>query len=425
MTTIAIGRRLVHRARFHGTWIGRWVLRVWFDGEPPTGKVTVHWGSTQLPGTVLQNKSGASVGEGVATIVGGAGWHNEPPATWLVNAMATPAQVAHQLAQAVGENLVVSAGALRPGRLAYARARQPASDTLRDLLADGALWWVELDGTTRAATDHPSPALSSDIVLEYDPEARVAKLDILEPSQVPIGGVIPAASERFPELRIYSIDIEASEEGVLTMARTEPPVADVPHVAALLQSVMAGAPVPAHATWRTATVQSQDAQRRPSLRFEERDKELADPLPVRAFCGVPGVSAEVFTGTRTLLAFDRADPTNPIAAMWSPFGEPGHVPRKVYHEAAEEIRFFIQSSGIMRVGLVTQAVALAPLLQTYLIAHEAYLEQLHLAVTPLVSALPDGGTAYNTARSARMTAAVYSGPVATFPFLPATKLEAQ
>jgi hypothetical protein len=90
-----------------------------------------------------------------------------------------------------------------------------------------------------------------------------------------------------------------------------------------------------------------------SLRLDARDKELSDPLPVHAWYGVPGVSAEVFSGTRTMLAFDRHDPTNPFAALWSPYGQTGHVPKKVFHEANEELRFLASSAGVGKFGATT------------------------------------------------------------------------
>jgi hypothetical protein len=424
MTTIAIGSRLCHRARLHMPWVGRWVLRAWFDGAPPSGKVTVQWGSTALVGTVLPEKSGQTVGEGVATIVGGVGWDSVPPAAWLVNTAAAPAQVAQQLSQAIGETLLLDATALRPGRVAYARAAQPASDILYDLLAPAALWWVELGGATRAAGARTSPVLAPELVLDVDLEARTARLDILEPSQAPVGGVFPAQSERFPDLRIYALDIEASEEGVLTTARLEPPADTLPHLAALLEAATHGAPPTPHATWRTATVQSADAMKRVSLRLEERDRELADPLPVRAFCGVPGVSAEVFAGTRVLLAFDRADPTNPLAGLWSPFGETGHVPRNVAHEAAEHIDIVTTSGGDVRIGppgvgeVERLPLAKAPHVQAYLEASEAWANQVDSLLFTLatLAGVPIPPT-YTTAISDRLDASL------KLPLIPTTRSE--
>ena len=148
--TITLGSRLVTKAKLHVPFSGRWLLEAHFDGAPPSGKVTVQWGAVRRVGAVIPSKSGEVITTGVVTIVGGIGWQNEPPAAALVDTMASPARVASQLAQAIGETLVIGQGSLREGRSAYSRARLFASDTLRDLLAPNALWWLDFDGTTNA-----------------------------------------------------------------------------------------------------------------------------------------------------------------------------------------------------------------------------------------------------------------------------------
>lgn len=435
MTTIALGSRLCHRARFHVPWFGRWVLRLWFAGAPPTGKVTVRWGNTALVGTVVPTRSGESVGEGTCTIVGGAGWQQEPPATWLVDNMAAPARVAAQLAQAVGETLQAEPGAflgagntlapdggeivvVPPVQFVFARAKQPASATLTSLLVEGALWWVDFSGITRAAPTRTSPILTSLQLLEYHPEQRVARLNILEPSEAPIGGIIPAAAERYPELRVYGLDIEANEDGVFTFAQLAPPPRDgLPKLGALLELASRTPDPSPHGSIRGAAVQSQDAERRVSLRFEQRDKELDDGKPVPVWMGVPGVSATVFDGTRIKLAFERDDPRAPLAALWSPYGQAGHVPKQVWHEANDELSLVRASAGTVRVGSTTEPVAIAPDLRAYLEKLEAWAYQVDLALLTLFAGvLPP---TLISAIEQRIGAAQYPPPPPAFPTPPA------
>lgn len=430
MTTIALGSRLCHRANLHVPWFGRWRLRLWFAGAPPTGKVTVQWGDTSLTGTVVPSRSGESVGEGTCTIVGGAGWHQEPPATWLVDNTAAPARVAAQLAQAVGETLQAEAGAflgagntlapdggeivvVPPVQFVYARAKQPASATLTSLLVEGALWWVDFAGITRAAPARTSPILTSLQVLEYHPEQRLARLNILEPSEAPIGGIIPAATDRYPELRIFGLDIEANEDGVFTYAQLAPPPRDgLPKLGALLELASRTPDPSPHGSIRGAAVQSQDAERRVSLRFEQRDKELADGKPVPVWMGVPGVSAEVFSGALVKLAFDRDDPRAPLAALWSPYGQAGHVPKQVWHEANDELSLVRASAGTVRVGTAPSPVALATNLVSYLQALEAYLLAIDSALvalvgptlTPLITARTNAAANLSTIAATRLEA---------------------
>lgn len=349
--TITLGSTLVHHAKLHAPWQERWILEVHFDGPPPSGLVAVQWGNARFSGTVLPTKSGEVVTTGVATIIGGFGWQSKPPASWLIDTVAAPARVASQVAQLIGETLVIGADSMRQGRSAYARANDYASNILRDLLAKDALWWMDFDGTTQAATDRPASTCTAE-VLHYEPAARRVKLDIEDPSQALVGATIPAKGERFPEAqRIRQVDIVADENGIECWAMLDPAIARS-RVANLIEQIAMGAPPNPHATLRAATVQSQESDGRVSLRLEERDKELADPKPTSVWYGVPGVSADFFFGTRTLLGFDRANPDNPFAALFSPLGQTGHVPKKVRHEANEEIRMVGASAGVVRVGAV-------------------------------------------------------------------------
>ncbi len=421
--TITLGSRLVHRAKLHVPWSGRWVLsEVRVDGSPPSGLVSVQWGQTKFTGTVIPTKSGEVITTGTATIVGGFGWQTKVPALWLVDTAAPPARVAAQLAQAVGETLVIGTGSIRQGRNAYARPNDYASNILRGLLSDGAAWWVDFDGTTNAATDRPASTCTAE-VMHYEPEGRRVKLDIEDPSQALVGATIPAKGERFPEAqRIRQIDITADENGFECWALTEPENRSS-RVAELIEAIVQNAPPNAFATLRGATVQSQDAQRRVSIRYEDRDKELDDEKFVPAWCGVPGVSAEVFSGTRTLAGFDRADPTNPFTGLWSPYNQPGHVPQKVFHEANDEIRFFAESAGVGRFGVTTVPVAKAPDLVAYLNASEAWAVQVDLILNAFATALGINLAvvfpAYGPAVTARVNAA------SNISSIPATKLEAQ
>ncbi len=354
MSLVSVNGRACHRAELVIPWSGCWVLRVWLDGPPPAGRVTVAWGGSTLVGTVQADAQGSFLGEGSCVIVGGAGWSSTPRALWLQNddpGGLSSAAVAQQLAREIGESLVLDSSALRPGRVAHARARQPAALTLGALLAAGAVWWVDLDGTTHAAASRPAPVLSSDVVLELDPSRRRALLDVEHPGQVPVGAVIPASGERWPAtLRLRELRAEAGPEGLRFWGQFAEEPTGGPRIAALVEQLVRGAEPAPHATWRRAAVESQGPDGRVSLRLADRGGELPDPKPVPVWCGVPGVSAKVYRGAQTWLAFGSNDPTQPFAALWSPMGQGVHVPRSVAHEAVEEIRFVGNSLGLVRVG---------------------------------------------------------------------------
>jgi hypothetical protein len=403
---IIIGPKLCTKAKLYCPWSARWVLEVHLDGAPPSGKVTVQWGNTKLVGTVVPNNTGQSVGAGAAIIVGGIGWQNIPPSSWLVDTMAKPATVAQQLAQAIGETLTIGANSCREGRVAYARAMQPASMTLENLLAENALWWVGLDGATNTGTDRPSSICSAE-VLHVEPHTRRIKLDAEEPSKAQPGMIIKARDERLlVDQRIREVWFEADEHGVQCWAECDGagPLARLPELLASIVSEQA-----AYSHFRGATVQSQDRFGKVSLRLEERDRELSDSLPVSVWCGVPGVSAEVFSGTRMMLAFDRGDPSNPFAALFSPLGQTGHVPNKVRHEANNEIRFFKESAGVGKFGVTT-----APLV------HASEVTRLVTTLQNLGASLSLSPVPEVAAVGAAITAAFLAYAVAG-----TTKLEAQ
>ena len=415
---ILINSKLCTKALLRVGWSARWVLEVHFDGFPPSGKVTVQWGKTKLVGTVVPTNTGQSVGAGVATIVGGIGWENITPSTWLVDTMAAPSKVAAQLAQAVGETITIVADSMREGRSAYARAMQPASMTLEDLLDPNALWWVGLDGTTFTALDRPSTICNAE-VLHVEPHTRRVKLAAEEPSQVQPGMILKARDERLStDMRIREVFFEADEHGVWAWAECDGagPRARLPELLGAIVSEQT-----AHMHFRGATIQAQDRFGKVSLRLEERDRELADPLPMNPWYGVPGVSADLYLGTRTMLAFDRADPSNPFAAFFSPLGQTGHVPETVRHEAAVAIKLVGDSAGIVAIGSTPRVpVALAPNLVTYLQALEAWALSVDLAIAPAVLLLTaPQQLAYGTAVTVRTTAA---GNIST---IAATKLEAK
>jgi hypothetical protein len=220
--------------------------------------------------------------------------------------------------------------------------------------------------------------------------------------------ILKARDERLlTDQRIREVTFEADEHGVWAWAECGG-IAKPEGLQDFLEDIVAEQTAFSH--FRGATIQDQDRFGKVSLRLEERDRELADPLPMSPWYGVPGVSADLYLGTRTMLAFDRADPSNPFAALFSPLGQTGHVPKTVRHEANEEIRFVKESTGIVRVGNgAVRPVALAPPVDSTKSALTTFATALSTATTvPQVAA---AGLALKTA-------------LALIPSSAATKLEA-
>lgn len=212
---LTLNGRPCHRGGLHVPWQGRWLAQVALDGALPSGKVTLLWGKTTLAGTVDPTSAGTWQGEARATIIGGIGWSNVLPALWLQNdAGLLGSAVAQQAATLAGETLVAPATAFRALRVSYSRPKRQASAALADVLADGAAWWVEFDGTTKAGVRPLVTAPARVDVLSLDPREGVAELDADDPGQVLVGSVMPALPPRRPSAyRIVEVQAALGPDG--------------------------------------------------------------------------------------------------------------------------------------------------------------------------------------------------------------------
>jgi hypothetical protein len=189
----------------------------------PSGLVTLEWEQATLVGGLEAISSGTWQGEAVARIVGGPGWSKVLPAQWHQNdAGLTGAAIAQQCASLAGETISAPVTAFRGLRVSYSRPRRPASATLTDVLASGASWWVEFDGTTKAGARAATPAPKRVEVLEYEVAPREVELDADHVGQTLVGSVIQAAPPRRPQaLRIVEIWASADHAGQRIRAVTE------------------------------------------------------------------------------------------------------------------------------------------------------------------------------------------------------------
>lgn len=456
--TIQYGDKLVHRAELWASSRGRWTLEIAYSDEViPSGRATVTWGSATFVGTIDPNHVGYFNGEIVAKIVGGWGWSIELPATWYQsdNPGVQGRFVATKAAEAVGETLYGATGTdkpaanlFRPLRVSYSRPRQTGGSVLEDVLAPGVCHWTDFDGATRVGA-RPAPSTPPRVaLLDYDAASKMADIDADDPTNL-LGATIPADPVRnTPALIINELFAWAGDEGfryrvaVSTAQSSEPS-----RLAAALRDLVRGF-VPELPTLelRRARVTSQGNDGRVSVQQVNRDGEVSDfgrtEGAVRLYPGVAGASVQYFdpaseapTATpEVVLAFARADWSDPLALLAAPKGQPGHVPHKVFFEASSLIQLVGNSDGIVRVGATpTKPVALAPDLVTYLQALEAWAYQLDLAIAPAIAVFPPANIlTYGTAVSDRIAAANYPGvpvppvpPPATFSSITATKLEAK
>lgn len=141
-----------------------------------------------------------------------------------------------------------------------------------------------------------------------------------------------------------------------------------------------------------ARVVSVGPDRRLSLQRVDRAGEYPDLFDGRVplWCGTAGVSVEPTPGQEVIFGFSEADFADPITFMAAPFGEAGHAPVKVWHEATTEIRFVsaAQSAlGVVRIGPgATLPVALGPALDAVIAALQTFASAAALSTDPVLAA---------------------------------------
>ncbi len=375
--TILYGSHLVHRAELWAASRGRWTLEIAYsDDVIPSGRVTVTWGSATFVGTIDPEHVGYFNGEIVAKIVGGWGWSMTLPAAWYQsdNPGLQGRTIATKAAEAVSEMLYAATGTgkpeenlFRPVYISYSRSKQTAGSVLKDVLKPGVAHWTDFDGSTRVGVRvAPLPAARVEL-LEYDAGSKWADIDADDPANL-LGATIPADPIRgTPALVITELFAWAGEEGFRYRAAVSPAQSTEPsRLAEVLRDLVRGfVPELPALELRRARVMAQASDGRVSLQQVNRAGEVADfgrdeanKGAVYLYPGVAGASVEYFnpaseapeTNPEVILAFSRADWSDPIAFLAAPKGQAGHVPRKVFFEAKSEIRLVGNSDGIVRVG---------------------------------------------------------------------------
>lgn len=430
--TILYGSHIVHRAELWAASRGRWTLEIAYsDDVIPSGRVTVTWGSATFVGTIDPEHVGFFNGEIVAKIVGGWGWSTELPAAWYQsdNPGLRGRTIATKAAEAVGETLYAATGTDRPAanlfrplRVSYSRSKQTAGSVLEDVLAPGVSHWTDFDGSTRVGVRvAPSPAARVEL-LELDPGSKWADIDADDPANL-LGAAIAADPVRgTPALVITELFAWAGEEGFRYRVGASTAIStESSRLASVLRDLVRGfVPELPALELRRARVVAQAADGRVSVQQVDRSGDVSDfgrtDGAVRLYSGLAGASAELNTTNtpETILAFSRADWSDPIAFLAPPKGQPGHVPTNVFLEASSTLRMAGNSAGVVKVGAApTSAVALATNLITYLNASEACWAVADAALGTLV------GAPYAAPKAARLAAAANISSIA------ATKLEAK
>jgi hypothetical protein len=325
-----IGRENVRSMTLRIPQSGCWSADVVMTGDPVlTGTLDVRVAGTTLRGTVVESMAGVYVGTTAFRLVGGhGGWAKSLPARHYHNdgAGVRALVIAQDAARESGEVLGTFTPTAERVGVDYVRtATVPAVKALEDA-AGGALWWVELDGTTtvgvRPVTELDAKACP---VLAYDPMERVATIGIDGLEAVRIGAVITQHVDTPQTIREMVISISEAEP-LRARVWTGGTDRSAGRLVSLLRGIAQRATdKPLYGLYRYRVV-SRVGER---IEAESVRADLPDVRPIAMWPGVAGCYAELAIGTEVLITFIDGNPAQPVITAFAPSGSPGFVPERL------------------------------------------------------------------------------------------------
>jgi hypothetical protein len=365
---------------------GAWWADVDFELAPDvSGRVSLEVGGITLSGTVDPTRAGTYGQRRTVRIVAGAGaWASMLAARHYHNDLGVRASlVLEDAAREVGESIVVDADVgTRSLGVDFVREAGPASRALRAAMGS-ALWWVELDGTTRVATARAESdaRTGSYEVLAHDPRKRMVTLAADDLSAIGIGSRLV---DRLDEAQtVRELTVHVAEGGVRLVARCGEQAAQSQLTRAISGLMRQVASERLFGRWRYRVVRiSVD---RLELQPVRRDAGLPEMLPISMWPGVAGAHAKPQLGAEVLVEFIEGDRTQPIVTGFAGKDGIGHAP--------DELTLSVGT--VLRLGgsAASDAVALAPDVNSRL-------NDLTTAINAYIGATPvpnDGGAALQTA----------------------------
>ena len=306
---------------------GAWWADVDFELAPDvSGRVELVGGGVTLSGTIDAGRAGSYGQRRTLRLVGGAGaWATMLPARHYHNDLGVRAQlVLEDAAREAGETVVVDADiGQRSVGVDFVREAGPASRALRAAMG-AAVWWVDLDGTTRVAASRPTSIAASGSyeVLAHDPRKRTITLAADDLAAVSVGSVL---SERLDAPQtVRELTIHVAEGGVRLVARCGEQTTQGQLTQALTAIVRQVTSAQLWGRWRYRVVRvSVD---RLELQPVRRDIGLPEMLPISMWPGAAGSHAKPALGAEVLVEFIEGDRTQPIVTAFAGKDGVGHVP---------------------------------------------------------------------------------------------------
>jgi hypothetical protein len=315
----------VTRARIELPATGAWWADVDCELAPDvSGRADLVAGDLRLSGTVEEARTGTFGQRRTLRLVGGAGaWGSLLGARHYHNDAGVRARtIIEDAAREAGETVAIAADvASRSVGVDYVREAGPASRALR-AAAGSAVWWVDLDGTTRVASARPTMTATPGTyeVLEHDPRARRVTLALDDLTAVGVGSTL---TERLDEpVTITELTLFVEEGAVRASARYGAPAGQLAGaVAAIVRHV---ASERLWGRWRYRVVRR--SVDRLELQPVRRDAGLPDALPISMWPGIAGSHAAPALGAEVLVEFIEGDRAQPIVTGFSGKDGTGHVP---------------------------------------------------------------------------------------------------
>ncbi len=306
--------------------IGAWRGELEADTEEPlTGAITLDLNGITFSGTVLPNRSGAHGGSTRAAFVGGkGGLSRELPAQNYASGVILVSTVLGDILRGAGETLAPDSDAsvLRRQLPKWHREAGPASHALVRLLdVAQATFRLNRTGQIWVGVDTYPTVDPEHVLTDEDWSAGILTLDVEAP------GLGPGTT--FRDHRIEQCIHRLRRNSLTTEAHLSTLRSSLDKfLGRIRQGIDYSRNYPCRVVAQNADGTLQLMPDDPIMKGRGLDK-----VPIRL--GLPGMSVDVLSGARVMLAFDAGDPARPYAALWDADGNE-HVQRIDFGDAPQD-----------------------------------------------------------------------------------------
>jgi hypothetical protein len=252
------------------------------------------------------------------------GWRRPLPARGYDNdANVKASRVAQDAAQEAGEVIGSFAGGVERLGVDYARKAGLASTAL-DRAAQGATWWVGLDGVTHVGTRPTSrPPRDAYELLDYNAREQVAILGLEDLTEVGVGSIL-SDPRLEADVTVRGLEVTITPDMIRARAWCSPDGEVSPLADALKAIADRCAPGELWGKYRYRVI-SMTADR-VNVQAVRKRTGLPDLLTVSMWPGAAGLHAVLAPGSECVVEFLDGDPGQPVITHFAGKDGVGHVP---------------------------------------------------------------------------------------------------